>query len=114
MLQIVAADLEWTYLDPSLADPALQTCQGRSELEAAVRRQADRGLTSRLEELIANGDRVVVTVHTPGIDALRVRQAHDRNYDVLTVRDGRITAIRACRDRGEALAVAGLRDTVLP
>jgi hypothetical protein len=70
--------------------------------------QAERGLTSRLEEVITNGDRVVVGVHTPGIDAVRMRQAQDRNYVVLTVRDGRVIAMPDCGDRDEALAMAGI------
>jgi ketosteroid isomerase-like protein len=108
MLQMVDAELEWTYLDPSVADPQPQVCHGRGELEAALQRQIERGLTSRLEEVIANGDRVVVGVCTPGIDAFRMWQAHDRTYDVFTVRDGRVVAMRACRDRDEALAIAGI------
>lgn len=46
---------------------------------------------------------MLVTVRTPGADQFR-----DLNYDVFTVRDGRIVALRACRDRGQALAVLGL------
>jgi hypothetical protein len=38
-----------------------------------------------------------------------VGRADDRNFTVLTVRDGRIVAIRDCRDREEALAMAGLQ-----
>jgi ketosteroid isomerase-like protein len=36
MLAIVDAELEWTYLDPSLADPQPQICHGGGELEAAL------------------------------------------------------------------------------
>jgi hypothetical protein len=50
----------------------------------------------------------MVGVHTPGIDALRMRQAQDRNYVVITVKDGRVVAMRDCRDRDEALAIAGI------
>ncbi|MGH3970745.1 MAG: hypothetical protein ACRDTV_22185, partial [Mycobacterium sp.] len=60
------------------------------------------------EEVIANDDRVVVCVYTPGIDTLRVQAADDRNYDVFTIRYGRIVALRACHDRAEALALAGI------
>ena len=35
-------------------------------------------------------------------------QADDRTYDVITVRDGLIVGLRACRDHGEARAVAGI------
>src|SRR5262245_49977959 len=92
MMQFVDSDLEWTYLDPAFEDPDPQVCHGSKELEAAMQRQARRGLKSRLEEVRANGDLVMVSVHTPGLDALRARQADDRNYDVLTIREGRIVA----------------------
>ena len=94
---------------PGLADPEPQTCHGRDELEAALRGQAERALTSHLQEIRPGAnDRIMVVVHTPGADAHRLRAADDRNHDVFTVRDGRITAIRACRDRAEALTIAGL------
>ena len=108
LLDSVDPDLEWTYLDPSEANPEPQTCHGRGELEMALRRQLRQGLTMQLEELVANGDQIVVTVRIPGVEAHRVRHANERNYDVLTIRDGHIVAIRACRDRAEALAIAGV------
>jgi ketosteroid isomerase-like protein len=108
MLEFVDPDLEWTYLDPSLEDPEPQVCHGRHELEAALERRAERGLTAELEEVLGRGDRVVVVAKTPGLDAYRVKQAGDRNFTVFTVRAGRIVALRDCRDRQEALAVAGI------
>jgi hypothetical protein len=50
----------------------------------------------------------MVVVKIPGIDRFRVRQANDRNYDVLTMRDGRIVALRACRNRAESARMAGV------
>jgi ketosteroid isomerase-like protein len=108
MLESVDPDLEWTYLDPSELDPAPRVCRGRNELATALERQADAGLKSEVEEVAGNGARVMVVTHTPGIDALRVRQADDRNFLVITVEDGRITALNACRDRDEAVALAGV------
>jgi ketosteroid isomerase-like protein len=108
MLELVDPDLEWTYLDPGLPDPEPQTCHGRGELAMALQRQAEQGLTSRLEDVRANGEQVMAVIHTPGVDGYRLRSAGDRNYDVFTVRDGRIVAIRACHDRTEALAIAGI------
>jgi ketosteroid isomerase-like protein len=108
MLAAVDTDLEWTYLDPGVEDPQPQVCCGRDELAVALRRQAERGLKTHLVEVLVNGEEVMVGLHTPGADAYRVRRTGDVNYDVLTVRDGRIVAIRACRDRAEALAVAGI------
>jgi ketosteroid isomerase-like protein len=108
MLQFVDPDLEWTYLDPSLEDPEPRVCHGRHELETALERQAERGLKAELEEVAARGDRVMVVVRIPGVDAYRMRKADDRNYAVFTVREGRIVALRDCRDRGEAMAAAAI------
>jgi ketosteroid isomerase-like protein len=108
MLDLIDPGLEWTYLDPSLADPEPQTCHGREQLQWALEGQAERGLRSEVEETAASGDKVMVIVHTPGIDRHRVRQADDRNFLVLTLREGRVIAMRACRDRAEARDFAGL------
>jgi hypothetical protein len=52
---------------------------------------------------------VIVVMRTPGVDQYRHReQADDRTYDVITVRDGLIVGLRACRDHGEARAIAGI------
>jgi ketosteroid isomerase-like protein len=109
LLELVDPDLEWTYLDPSFEDPDPEVCHGRDELQAALERQAQRGLTAELEEVLGGADRVMVVVRIPGIDTYRARRANDRNYAVLTVRGGSIVALRDCRDRDEALTVAGIR-----
>ena len=108
LLNTVDPDLEWTYLDPSQADPLPQTCRGRAELEQGLRRQANRGLRSQVEEVIGRGDKVLVTIRTPGADQFRARPNGDLNFDVITVRDGRIVALHACRDREQALGLLGL------
>jgi len=108
MMDFVDPDLEWTYLDPGLEDPQPQICHGREELENALRRQADLGLRAELEAVVAAGDRVILVMRTPGVDEYRHRQADDRTYDVVTVRDGLIVGLHACRDRGEARSLAGI------
>ena len=108
MMDFVDPDLEWTYLDPAAGNPQPQTCRGRGELEKALRRQADMGLRAELEEVIASGDQVIVVMRTPGVDEYRHRQADDRTYDVVTVRDGLIAGLHACRDRSEARSLAGI------
>ncbi len=110
LLELVDPELEWTYLDPSFEDPDPEVCHGRHELRAALDRQAQRGLKAELEEVVGNADRVMVVVRIPGIDAYRARKANDRNYAVLTVREGSIVALRDCRDRDEALAAAGISE----
>jgi len=110
MLEFVDPDLEWTYLDPSEPDPSPKVCHGRRELEVALQRQLDGGFRSQLEEVVGEGERAVVVVRTPGLDAVRARKADDRNFDVMTVRDGRIVAIHACHGREEAMSIAGFAD----
>ncbi|HZR49628.1 MAG TPA: nuclear transport factor 2 family protein [Streptosporangiaceae bacterium] len=110
MMGFVDPDLEWTFLDPASADPDPEphTRHGRGELEKALRRQTERGLRAELEQVIATGDKVILVMHTPGVDEYRQRETGDRTYDVVTVRDGIIVGLRACRSRGEARALAGL------
>jgi ketosteroid isomerase-like protein len=108
LLDLVDPDLEWTYLDPSTVNAPPQICRGRGELATALARQASRGLRMQLEEIVGHDDKVMVVAHTPGIDAYRATPADDRNYDVLTLRDGRIVALRACQSRAEAMAIAGI------
>jgi hypothetical protein len=52
--------------------------------------------------------RAAYEARTPGVDRHRVRPADDQNFLVLTLRQGRVVEMRACRDRAEARAVAGL------
>ena len=108
MLALVHPDLEWTYLDPAFADPEPQTCHGRHQLMEALERQASSGLTSHIEEITSRGDKVLVVLHTPGLDQRRAWSAGDRNYLVLTFRQQQVIAMRACRDRDEAAVLAGL------
>jgi len=102
LLELVHPDLEWTYLDPSFADPQPQVCHGRGQLAWALGRQAGRGVSSELEEIESSGDKVMVVVHTPGADQQRAWQGNDRNYLVLTLRQGQVVAMRAFRDLDEA------------
>jgi ketosteroid isomerase-like protein len=108
MLTFVDPELEWTYLDPSQENPEPQTCHGREQLAWALGRPRGQGLTPQIEEITARGDRVLVVIRTPGLDQIRAWQAGDRTWMVLTLREGRITAMRACRDDSEARQAAGL------
>ena len=108
MMDFVDPDLEWTYLDPGVEDPQPQVCRGREELEKALRRQADLGLRPEVEEVVAAGDQVMLVMRTPGVDQYRHRSADDRTFDVITIRDGLIVGLHACRDRDEARSLAGI------
>jgi ketosteroid isomerase-like protein len=109
MLELVDPDLEWTYLDPTLEHPIPQVCHGRHELESVLQHWAEHGLRAELEEVAGRGDLVMVGVRTPGADAHYGRRGDDRAYSVVTVRDGRIVALRDCHDRQEALNLTGLQ-----
>ncbi len=108
MLEFVDPELEWTYLNPAFENPEPETCHGRNELQLALERQAERRLASQIEEIVASGDKVMVVIRPPGIDRVRVRQAEDRNYLVLTLDQERIIRMRACRNRDEARSFAGI------
>jgi ketosteroid isomerase-like protein len=109
MLQLIDPNLEWTYLDPTLERPTPQVCHGRHELENVLRGWAEHGLRAELDEVAANGGLVMVGARTPGVDAHLGRRGDDRAYSVFTVREGRIVALRDCRDRQEALQLTGIQ-----
>jgi hypothetical protein len=82
---------------------------GTDEVERIIEAQGElRSLRAELEAVVAAGDRVMLVMRTPGVDEYRHRQADDRTYDVVTVRDGLIVGLHACRDRGEARSLAGI------
>jgi ketosteroid isomerase-like protein len=108
VMGLVDPGLEWTCLDPGPGDPRARVVHGCGELEKALRRQAGLGLRAELEEVIAAGDQVIVVMRTPGVDQYRHGRGDDRTYDVVTVRDGLIVGLRACRDRREARSLAGI------
>jgi ketosteroid isomerase-like protein len=104
MLEFVDPDLEWTRLDHE--EP--RTRHGRLELEKALHRQAEYGLHAQVEQVVAAGEKVILVMRTPGVDKYQGREGDDRTYDVVTVRDGLIVTLHACRDRGEARSLAGI------
>jgi ketosteroid isomerase-like protein len=108
MMDFVDPEVDWTYRDPGLGDSEPRVCHGRGELETALRHQAGRGPRAQLEEVVAAGDRVMLVMRTPGIGEYRQRQADGRTYDIVTVRDGLIVGLHACRDRSEARSLAGI------
>ncbi|HEV2377914.1 MAG TPA: nuclear transport factor 2 family protein [Streptosporangiaceae bacterium] len=108
MMEFVAPDLEWTHLDPADAPQPQTAAHGREELEKALHTQLERGLRAEVEEVIASDEKVILVMRTPGLDKHRATQADDRTFDVVTVREGLIVGLRACRDRDEARSLAGI------
>ena len=111
MLGFVGPNVEWTYLDPNLPQPEPRVCRGREEVEAVLRQWSQHGLKAELEEAAGAGERVMVGSRILGLGAFLDRPGEDQAYSVLTVRRGRIVAMRDCRDRRDALEVAGLEDS---
>jgi ketosteroid isomerase-like protein len=107
MMEFVHPDLEWAYLEPG-GGPQPRLARGRGELEKALRQQAEAGLRAQLEDVVAHGDQVILVMRTPGVDERLQRQADDRTYDVVTVRDGLIVGLHACHSRAEARSLAGI------
>jgi ketosteroid isomerase-like protein len=60
-------------------------------------------------QVTSAGELVMVGVRTLGTDADHGRRGDDRAYSVFTLREGRIVALRDCRDRQEALQLAGIQ-----
>ena len=108
MMDFVDPEVDWTYRDPELEGSEPRLCHGRGELEKALRRRTGRAPRAQLEEVIAAGDRVMLVMGTPGADEYRRQQADGRTYDIVTVRDGLIVGLKACRDRSEARSLAGI------
>ena len=103
VLNLVDEDLVWTNLDPSVADPQPAACHGRDQLAYWMGRGSGWQVRAELEEVVVNRDRVLVVTRSPAIDTIRARKIGDLNFHVLTVRDEKIVALRACRSREEAL-----------
>jgi ketosteroid isomerase-like protein len=108
LMGYVDPELEWTYLDPGPQEPQPLTRHGREELKKALRLQADQNLRPELEQVIANGEKVILVMRTPGISRYQPWHDDDRTYDVVTVRDQLIVGLQACCGRSEARSLAGI------
>jgi ketosteroid isomerase-like protein len=105
LLPLIDAEFEWTFLDPSEVDPQPQVCRGTAELARVLRNGGDQPVRE-LEELVPFGERVLVATRS-GPEAVTADSDRDRPaFHVVTVRDGHIVALRACRSRDEALLFA--------
>jgi ketosteroid isomerase-like protein len=105
LLPLLDAEFEWTFLDPSEEHPTPQVCRGTEELARVLRRGAGRP-ARELDQLVPFGERILVVTRL--VDEGETASSADgrQAFHVVTVHDGRITALRACRSRDEALAFA--------
>ena len=112
-LALEAADLD-AYAD--LLDPGVRwgppgdpvpPCQNRAQVLAWYQRGRAAGARARVTETLVSRDRILVGLKVTGRPAIGAGDETDR-WQVLTVRDGRITAIAGFEERDEAAAWAGL------
>lgn len=103
--QLIDARFVWTFFDPFDDVPTLQTCSGRSQITTRmVNHPAASGWD--LVEVEVFGRRLAVTTRSPGERLRPSWRTSDLNFHVVEVEDGRIVALRACRDRDEAIRMA--------
>jgi ketosteroid isomerase-like protein len=104
--RLIGSGFVWVFFDPFEEVPVLRTCSGRSQLTKRMKNHPAPG-GWELVEIDAFGSRVAVTTSTFA-DRLRPRwREGDLNFHVVEVREGEIVALRACRDRDEAVRLAG-------
>ena len=106
VLSLVDPGFEWTYLEPASENPEPQVCHGPGELARWMARQSSTRLRTEIVEILGHGDKVMVVTRTPGIEGFRAWSTDDRTHHVLTLRDHRITKLRAFRTRDDALESA--------
>jgi ketosteroid isomerase-like protein len=94
-------DVRWGPPD----DPA-PPCRTRAQVLSWYRQGRDRGTRGRVTETLVSGDKILVGMTVTGITP--GEEAETGRWQVLAVRDGRITAITGFGSRDEAVAWAGL------
>jgi hypothetical protein len=103
--RLVGSAFVWVFFDPFEDLPVLRTCRGRSQLTKRMKNHPAPG-GWELVEIDTFGSRVFVTTSTLA-DRLKPRwREGDLNFHVVEVREGQIVALRACRDRDEAVRLA--------
>jgi hypothetical protein len=104
VLRLIDDRFVWTFYDPFEDVPKLQSCSGRSEITRRMRNYPASAW--RLLEVEPFGRRVAVTTSSPSERLRPSWRTTDLNFHVVEVDNGRIVALRACRDRAEAVRLA--------
>ena len=110
-----AADVEAIakLLDPEVRwgppdDPAFG-CHNRSEVLAWWQRSADEGMRARVTEVVVGADKLLIGFKVTGTEAAVDHGGEADRWQVVAVRDGKVTDIRGFDDREVAAARAGIR-----
>jgi ketosteroid isomerase-like protein len=101
--ELLADDVRW---GPP-GDPA-PPCQNRAQVLSWYARGRDSGARARVTETVIRGDQILVGLKVSGRGPAGDGGAEKDRWQVLTVRDGQVSAIVGFDDRREAAAWAGL------
>ena len=89
-------------------DPA-PPCQSREQVLAWYRRGRSAGARASVTEIVVSGDQILVGMTVTGRSSGDSESGAEDRWQVLTVRDGRVTDIVGFDDRDEAAAWADAR-----
>jgi ketosteroid isomerase-like protein len=103
---LLHADVEQRWIDGKVY------CANRAELldwiEGQMRRRPTEYAIEAVEVVRGDDEHVVMGVHGGHLEEVGGEYVGGHLYEVFTIREGRIAAIRDFRSRGEALAAAGV------
>ena len=111
---LTAGDIEayQELLDPDVrwgpADQPEWGCRNRNEVLAWYERARDMGLRAVVNEVAVGEDCLLVGLTVSGTSAADEAGGAAPRWQVLSVKDGRITDIRGFEDRDQAVARAGI------
>jgi ketosteroid isomerase-like protein len=113
MTELYAPDVEWQWSRQArMLRSEAATYRGLEELGGAMRAWVSEWGLFRLspKEFIDAGDHVVVLSEVYAELKEGRGEVRDRQADVITVRDGKITRIETFDERSDAMAALGLAD----
>jgi ketosteroid isomerase-like protein len=96
-------DVHWGGPD----DPA-PACQNRKQVLEWYRRARDRGVQGTVTDLAVAGDKILVGMEVTGSPATEESGGTTQRWQVLNVRDGKVTEIVGYDSREVAAAQAGV------
>jgi acetyltransferase-like isoleucine patch superfamily enzyme/ketosteroid isomerase-like protein len=98
--EVLAPDAQWYGVEDG------QLCEGRKAIIDVMSRNLSGRLRGRIEETIQDGPRVIVAFRPEQPAQLDRPVDEGIAYMVVTIRDGRIVAMKGCADRSAAVSYA--------
>jgi ketosteroid isomerase-like protein len=109
--ELFAPDLTWEWWRQGPWD-----CHSREEAMTVIRERIGQRAIGELREIIDVDDERIVVVMRRRADSARsyagmeVPEGHDESANLVTIRDGKVVAMRDYRTKAEALEAAGLAE----